>query len=41
LKEVLSQMNLEKRVRICFSSPKYIGRFNEELRRFLSELEKM
>ena len=41
LKELLSQMNIEKRVRICFSSPKYIGKFDEELKRFLSELEEM
>jgi len=41
LNETLSQLNLEKRVRICFTSPKYIGKFDEELQKFLRDIEEM
>jgi len=41
LKKLLSQVNLENRVEICFVSPKYLGEFNTYLNSFLRTLTKL
>ena len=41
LKKLLSQMNLENRLEICFISPKYIGEFNTHLNSFVKTVKKL
>ncbi len=39
LKKLLTQLNLENRLEICFTSPKYLGEFNDNVKLFVNKLK--
>ncbi|MEM2816677.1 MAG: hydrogenase iron-sulfur subunit [Candidatus Bathyarchaeia archaeon] len=41
LKRLLAQLNLENKVELCFTSPKYLGEFDDNVKLFVNKLKPM